>query len=118
MTSKLTILYISDDDALCKNDISVLQKNGYDVVRAKSSREAIALLFLNRRIDAIVLREDNSENGSGSTVRMLHSIRADIPVVCSGAELNRLRNGINAWAGSAEELIQVLGAMWNAPAPV
>ena len=81
MTSKRTILYVADDKAFHNAASGRLRAEGYEVVRTGSTRQAIALLFLNRKIEAVVIQPDGDGPADLKSARVLRSIRLDIPVI-------------------------------------
>ncbi len=111
------VLCLTDDPA--GNAIAAtLESASYEVVSTNSAARAMALLFVNRGIDAVVL--DQSKNGAWlETARLMRSIRADIAfVTVSRGRLESVPRWIDACvsAGQEEEaLVPVLDTLLIPP---
>ena len=81
MTSKRTILYVAEDKPFPTTASEALTAEQYDLVRTVSMMQAIALLFLNRKIEAVLLEPAAADSKFFDTARILRSIRPDIPVI-------------------------------------
>ncbi len=76
--TKRTLLYVSDE-GLDGASAQRLAQAGYEVCTARP-RQAIAILFVNRRIDLVIIEDRNDSHPAGDLVQLLRSIRPDVPI--------------------------------------
>jgi DNA-binding NtrC family response regulator len=81
MTSKRTVLYVADSQPFHSAAVAELRAEGYDVVKTENLRQAIALLFLNRKIEAVVIQPCAGDTDFLRAARILKSIRMEIPII-------------------------------------
>ena len=99
-----TILYISNQ-ATCSDSVSVaLEAAGYEVVRTKSTMQAIALLFILHPVAAAVLHSQEGEQSS-DVAQSLRAVRTDVPIVVLCRDpIDRLPPCVNACVTTREPL--------------
>jgi len=87
---KETVLLIDDDDMVADVGKQILMKSGYDVVSAKSGKEAIEVYKENQdRIDMAVLDMILPDMGGGDTYDRLKEINPKIKVLlASGYDID------------------------------
>jgi two-component system cell cycle sensor histidine kinase/response regulator CckA len=87
---KETVLLIDDDDMVADVGKQILMKSGYDVVSAKSGREAIEAYKKNQdRIDMAILDMILPDMGGGDTYDRLKEINPKIKVLlASGYDID------------------------------
>jgi CheY-like chemotaxis protein len=79
---KKTVLLIDDDDMIADVGTQILMKSGYDVVSAKSGKEAIEVYEENQnRIDMAILDMILPDMGGGDTYDRLKEINPKIKVL-------------------------------------
>ncbi len=78
---RLTLLYVTDEPSASETLERKLRLADYDSVVTSSSVQAVAFLFVNRRINAVVLDQQTRERPSLALARTLHSVRADVPIL-------------------------------------
>lgn len=76
-----TILYISDQTANRSPVLAALKATGCEVVHTNSATQAIALLYLLRRVVGVVLNRRPREQNRIDVARSLHALRPDVPIV-------------------------------------
>ena len=88
--AKETVFLIDDDDMIADVSEMILKKSGYDVVSAKSGKEAIEVYKENHsRIDMVILDMILPDMGGGDTYDRLKEINPEIKVLlASGYDLN------------------------------
>ncbi|MBV9087842.1 MAG: hypothetical protein JO187_12155 [Acidobacteria bacterium] len=74
---KVTILWVSDSPAT--NVAARLESSGYAVLSART-REALAVLFVNRAISAVMLNAGSDSSHSLVLARGLRALRPDVPI--------------------------------------
>jgi len=75
-----TILWVTAEDVSASNPVVVaFQDAGYELVSTASPSQAVAVLFLNRCVCAVVL--DQRLKQTAGLAGTLHSIRADVPIL-------------------------------------
>ena len=80
--AKETVLLIDDDDMIVDVSEMILKKSGYDVVSAKSGKEAIEVYKENHnRIDMVILDMILPDMGGGDTYDRLKEINPEIKVL-------------------------------------
>ena len=88
--AKETVLLIDDDDMIADVSEMILKKSGYDVVSAKSGKEAIEVYKENHsRIDMVILDMILPDMGGGDTYDRLKEINPGIKVLlASGYDID------------------------------
>jgi CheY-like chemotaxis protein len=76
-----TILYVSDQTANSNPVLAALKATGYDVVSTNSATQAIALLYLLRRVVGVVLNRQAREQNRIDVMSSLRALRPDVPIV-------------------------------------
>jgi CheY-like chemotaxis protein len=76
-----TILYVSDQTANSNPVLAALKATGYEVVFTNSATQAIALLYLMRRVVGVVLNRRATEQNRIDVERSLRALRPDVPIV-------------------------------------
>ena len=80
--AKETVFLIDDDDMIVDVSELILKKSGYDVVSAKSGKEAIEVYKENHnRIDMVILDMILPDMGGGDTYDRLKEINPEIKVL-------------------------------------
>lgn len=116
-----TILYVAPDLSDGSPVALSLRAAGCRMVTTDSPAQALALLFVNRRIDAVVLDERAGQPNSIGLAKLLRSLRADIPILLvAQGKIDPLPRGVDACVCTGEEgaaLLPVLGTLllqrWN-----
>ena len=87
---KETVLLIDDDDMIADLSEMILRKSGYDVIVAKSGKEAIEVYKENhRRIDMVILDMILPDMGGGDTYDRLKEINPGIKaLLASGYDID------------------------------
>jgi DNA-binding NtrC family response regulator len=107
-----TILYISDQATNGDSALAALEATGYEVVSAKSSTQAMALLFVMHSAAAVVLDQRKGEDTSSDLIRNLRSICPDLPIFLMCREkVDLLPSGVDACVSTAESLEHVTSAV-------
>ena len=83
---RFTLLYATDDRAANESLERKLNLAAYDSVLTASSIQALALLFVNRRINAVLLDQQTKHRPSLMLARAMRSLRPDIPIVLLAPE--------------------------------
>ena len=83
---RFTLLYATDDRAASEALQRKLNFGADDSVLAANSIQALALLFVNRRINAVLLDQQTKHRPSLALARAMRSLRADIPIVLLSPE--------------------------------
>ena len=79
-----TILFVDDEDMILDVGRDILKKLGYEVLTAKSGKEAIDIYRINqKKIDMIILDMVMPEMGGGDTYDRLRDVNPDIKVLLS-----------------------------------
>ncbi len=80
--AKETVFLIDDDDMIADVSEMILKSSGYDVVSAKSGKEAIEVYKENHsRIDMVILDMILPDMGGGDTYDSLKEINPEIKVL-------------------------------------
>ena len=74
------VLYVSDDLSTVDSSALELEGAGLEIVSTTSTSDAIALVFVNRRVEAVVLDKQRDTQTSLGLARVLKSLR-NIPVI-------------------------------------
>ena len=81
MTEHNTVLHISDP-ANSRNSVLVaLKDTGCEVVSTNSPREGVALLYIMRSVDAVVLDMRAREQADFDVVQSLKQVRPNVPLM-------------------------------------
>lgn len=80
-----TVLYVTDDLSTIKSSERKLEGAGLEIVSTASASDAVALLFVNRRVEAVVLDRQLDPQTTLGLARVLKSLR-DIPVILVSAK--------------------------------
>ncbi len=103
-----TILCVADDvstDSL----LPTLRNAGYELLVAGNAAQATALLFIHRRIEAVVLDQRTKERTGLGLARVMRSLRADVPILLLSREtLNPLPRCLDACICVGQELSSLL----------
>jgi len=88
--AKETVFLIDDDDMIAEVSEMILKSSGYDVVSAKSGKEAIEVYKENHsRIDMVILDMILPDMGGGDTYDRLKEINPGIKVLlASGYDID------------------------------
>jgi len=88
--AKETVFLIDDDDMIAEVSEMILKSSGYDVVSAKSGKEAIEVYKENHsRIDMVILDMILPDMGGGDTYDRLKKINPGIKVLlASGYDID------------------------------
>lgn len=79
-----TVLFVDDEEMIIDVGRAVLEKLGYEVLTAKSGKEAIEIYKINpKKIDMVILDMVMPETGGGDTYEKLRDINPDIKVLLS-----------------------------------
>jgi CheY-like chemotaxis protein len=107
-----TILYVSNQ-ATCSDSVSfALEATGYEVVRTKTTMQAIALLFILHPVAAAVLHSQDGEQTSLEVARSLRAVRPDVPIVLLCRDcIDRLPPCVDACISSREPLANLTSAL-------
>ncbi len=93
--TKRTVLCVNDETSNGATP-ERLRQAGFEVFTARP-RQAVAILFVNRRLNAVVLEDYGNQEAACALAALLHSIREDIPIVLvSSSLLDRLPSGVDA----------------------
>ncbi len=89
-SAKETVFLIDDDDMIADVSEMILKSSGYDVVSAKSAKEAIEVYKENHsRIDMVILDMILPDMGGGDTYDRLKEINPGIKVLlASGYDID------------------------------
>lgn len=87
MNPKRTILFVAKDLSLSHSIIGKLKGSGFNLISADKSTEAVAKLFANRRVEAIVLDQRATEKISLGFAKFIKSFRAAVPVILLSTQL-------------------------------
>ena len=79
-----TVLLVDDEEMIIDVGRDVLEKLGYEVLTAKSGKEAIEIYRINqKKIDMVILDMVMPEMGGGDTYDKLRAVNPDIKVLLS-----------------------------------
>ncbi len=113
--SRLTLLYVTDDPSAKEALERSLSQAAFDSVLTSSSVQALALLFVNRKISAVVLDQQLKTRPSFALARAMRSLRPDVPIVLLSQEtIHELPNCLDACICTdrdAEALVPVLNRL-------
>lgn len=87
MNPKRTILYVARDVTSGNQILRKLKTAGFELISATKSTEAIAKLFANRRVEAIVLDQRATDKLSLGLAKFIKSFRAAVPVILLSKQL-------------------------------
>ena len=87
MNPKRTILYIVENRALDNSIIGKLKSSGFELISASRATEAVAKLFANRKVEAIVLDQRATAQISLGLAKFIKSFRAAVPVILLSTQL-------------------------------
>ena len=100
--------FVPDNDTVA----AAIRLAGYHPLTANDSSHAMALYFVNRQLEAVVLDHRAKENVGICLAQALRTLRADIPILLLSTKVfDPMPKGIDACVcvtESAEELIPVL----------
>jgi DNA-binding NtrC family response regulator len=113
-----TVLYISDDVLAADSCARRLKGTGLELVSTTSASDAIALLFVNRRLEAVLLDQRKHSQPHLGLARVLKSFR-DIPVILVSTQMvEPLPTSVDACVcvnDEIEELPQMIEAILELP---
>ncbi len=104
-----TVLYISDERTCSKTISDALDAAGFDVVATNRFTQAVALLYILRSVDAVVLPA-----GEQATldVRSVRAMCPDVPIVLLGrAQSYHLPSGADTYVSTAQALTALAAAI-------
>jgi DNA-binding response OmpR family regulator len=108
--AKRTVLYVSEEGA----DGCVAQRlrqAGFEVFTTRP-QSAVAILFVNRRLDAVVLEDRGNKESACALAALLRSIRAEVPIVLvSASSLDGLPSGVDACVNPENSLEMLAGIL-------
>lgn len=87
MNSKHTILYIAENQTPDTSIIGKLKNSGFELISASKATEAVAKLFANRKVEAIVLDQRSMSTISLGLAKFIKSFRAALPVILLSTQL-------------------------------
>ena len=87
MNPKRTILFVADDLSATNSIIGKLKTSGFHLVSASRTSAAIAKLFSNRSVEAIVLDQRATSKINLGLARFIKSFRAAMPVILLSTQL-------------------------------
>ncbi len=87
MSPKRTILFVADDVSPANSIIGKLKMSGFHLVSASRTSAAIAKLFSNRKVEAIVLDQRDTSRINLGLARFIKSFRAAMPVILLSTQL-------------------------------
>jgi DNA-binding response OmpR family regulator len=104
-----TVLYISDQRS-CSKAISVaLNEAGFDVVATNRFTQAVALLYILRSVDAVVLQVREQAT---LDVRSVRAMCPDVPIVLLGrSQSYLLPTGADTYISAAQALTTLAAAI-------
>ncbi len=103
------ILCVTDDDSPTNALVATLREAGYELLTTGSMARATALLFLHRKLEAVVLDQRGNAAISLRLPRLLRSLRADIPILLLAREVvEPLPNYLDACLCVGQELTSLL----------
>jgi DNA-binding NtrC family response regulator len=121
MMSTHTILYISDDLSAADSYARKLKGTGLDLVSTSSASDAAALLFVNRRFEAVVLDQRKNSQTHLDLARVLKSFR-NIPIILVSTQVvEPLPTSVDALVcvnDEMEELPRMIEAILGMPGAV
>src|SRR3954471_6897196 len=82
-----TILYVAGDVSSNNTIIRKLNGSGFNLISVTKSSQAIAKLFTNRKVEAIVLDQRATAKISLRLAKFVKSFRAAIPVIMLSTQL-------------------------------
>src|SRR5579863_6986506 len=85
--SKPKILFVGKNFPLDISIVGRLKNAGFDLISAHKATDAIAKLFANRRVQAVVLDQRRTDNISLGLARFVKSFRAAVPVILLSTQL-------------------------------
>ncbi len=104
-----TILCVADDTTANDSLLMTLRDAGYEVLVAGNAAQATALVFIHRKIEAVVLDQRAKERTGLGLARVLRSLRADVPILLLSREmLNPLPRCLDACVCVGQELSSLL----------
>ncbi len=104
-----TILCVVDNPAADDSLLPTLQNAGYELLVASNAAQATALLFIHRKLEAVVLDQRSKERTGLGLARIMRSLRADVPILLLSREtLNQLPRCLDACVCVGEELSSLL----------
>ena len=104
-----TVLYISDQRT-CSQEISgALNAAGFEVVAANRFTQAVALLYILRSVDAVVLQVGKQ---AALDVRSVRAMCPDVPIVLLGrSQTYLLPSGADTYINAAQALTTLAAAI-------
>lgn len=110
-----TILYVSDIPTSSAEAIAAIKADGYDVVTANNSNQALALLFVMHSAVAVILDLNTIENAAFEFARELRAIHPGVPILLRCCDhVNHLPSGVDAYVSLSqplEKFVSVLQSM-------
>ncbi len=82
--SKYTVLYLSDNSS--GSIARGLRNDGCQLLVAETAAQAVAYLFINRRIDAVVIDWPSQPLASLDVAQALRSVRPEVPILLVSLE--------------------------------
>src|SRR5258708_5796096 len=106
-----TILYIADQTANGSPVLTALKATGYEVVSTNSPSQAIALLYILRRVVGVVLNRRMREQNGTDVARSLRAIRPDVAILLCTEQVKRLPSSVDAWVDTRQPLEKLAAAV-------
>jgi len=104
-----TVLYISDQRTRSKAISGALDAAGFDVVTTDRITQAVALLYILRSVDAVVLQVREQAT---LDVRSVRAMCPDVPIVLLGrAQSYRLPSGADTYISVAQAVTTLAAAI-------
>ncbi len=108
--TKRTLLYVIDEVSV-SSTAERLRQAGFEVFTAHP-RQAVAILFVNRRLDAVVLEDDGNHEAACALAALLRTLRGDIPIVLVSSFLfEPLPSGVDACVNPETGLEMLSGVL-------
>jgi DNA-binding response OmpR family regulator len=107
-----TILCVADDPSANNPVANELERAGYHLTTARTAAQAAAVLFVNRKVDGVVLDQHTRERANFEVAALLRKIRADVPIfLVSSGRVERLPRCVDACVCLSENLDGLLPTM-------
>jgi DNA-binding response OmpR family regulator len=104
-----TVLYISDQRACSQKISGALNAAGFEVVAANKFTQAVALLYILRSVDAVVLQV---RERAALDVRSVRAMCPDVPIVLLGrSQSYLLPSGADTYISAAQALTTLAAAI-------
>ena len=107
-----TVIYVSDPVTRDNLVLDALEEAGYQVARATTSTQAVALLFVLHSTAAVVLDQRATEYGSFDLALRLRAICAEVPIVLLCRDrIESVPSWVDACVNAGEPLEKLICAL-------